>query len=66
MHLTQLNAMHPEIVFGINFWGVTEIITLTLLDGFQFSFFRLSETGRIRFRGVRLQTPNSVSFFGAH
>ena len=25
-----------------------------------------SETGRIRFRGVRFQTPNSVSFFGAH
>ena len=24
----------------------------------------LSETGRIRFRGVRFQTPNSVSFFG--
>ena len=23
-----------------------------------------SETGRIRFRGVRFQTPNSVSFFG--
>ena len=28
------------------------------------SAFFISETGRIRFRGVRLQTPNSVSFFG--
>ena len=27
---------------------------------------RNSETGRIRFRGVRFQTPNSVSFFWAH
>ena len=26
-------------------------------------FPRKSETGRIRFRGVRFQTPNSVSFF---
>ena len=26
---------------------------------------RLSETGRIRFRGVRFQTPNSVSFRGS-
>ena len=25
-----------------------------------------SETGRIRFWGVRFQTPSSVSFFGAH
>ena len=25
-----------------------------------------SETGRIRFRRVRFQTPNSVSFFGPH
>ena len=25
-----------------------------------------SETGRIRFRGARLQTPNSVSVFGPH
>ena len=24
------------------------------------------ETGRIRFRGVRFQTPSSVSFFWAH
>ena len=28
--------------------------------------FLSSETGRIRFRRVRFQTPNSVSFFGAH
>ena len=28
------------------------------------NFQRFSETGRIRFRGVRFQTPNSVSFFG--
>ena len=28
--------------------------------------YPLSETGRIRFRGVRFQTPNSVSFFSAH
>ena len=27
-------------------------------------FPHISETGRIRFRGVRFQTPNSVSFFG--
>ena len=26
----------------------------------------LSETGRIRFRRARFQTPNSVSFFGPH
>ena len=29
-------------------------------------YFLYSETGRIRFRRVRFQTPNSVSFFGAH
>ena len=28
-------------------------------------FQLISETGRIRFRGARLQTPNSVSFLGS-
>ena len=31
--------------------------------GGSFGAFFLSGTGRIRFRGVRFQTPNSVSFF---
>ena len=37
---------------------VKQCCLFSILDG------RNSETGRIRFRRVRFQTPNSVSFFG--
>ena len=45
--------------------GAVLISVLQRLPGKKpFAEKKTSETGRIRFRGVRFQTPNSVSFLG--
>ena len=61
LRLFHVHSLGLWIQDRVNFaWFLHGIASIPLLNGGHF----WSETGRIRFRGVRVQTPNSVSFLG--